>query len=61
MKATTKTVSGTSFFHETFIATKAQLKKILPQGSYQELGYGDKTTFEAEMETETGKVFTIYD
>lgn len=58
MKATNKSVSGTSFYDVTIHETPANMIKLL--GEPHCVG-GDKTNMEWEMETEDGTVFTIYD
>jgi len=60
-KFTKKSPDGTSFFNQTFIATPAKLKELFPD-SFEEQNTGeDKTNIDFTLETESGKVFTIYD
>lgn len=61
MKPTKKSVNGTSFHNTVIHATVSQLRQILGQPVYECNDSGDKVNFEWEMETESGKVFTVYD
>lgn len=58
MKATKKSTGGSSFHNVVVSATYTQLVSVL--GSHHEYG-GDKTTYEWNMETKNGDVFTVYD
>ena len=57
-KHTKQSAGGTSFHGVTFKATPQQLINLFPN-SYEE--NGDKTNYDFTLETESGKVFTIYD
>lgn len=60
-KHTRKSAGGTSFYGITLKATPQQLIDLFPN-SYDEQNDGrDKTNFDFTLETESGKVFTIYD
>ena len=58
MKATNKSINGTSFHDQVILETPANMIKFL--GEPHEVG-GDKTNMEWFMETEDGTVFTVYD
>ena len=60
MKQATKT-DMTSFHGETFRASVMDLEKILGIPTYAMNDGRGKVNFEWEMETEQGKVFTVYD
>ena len=58
---TRKSAGGTSFHGVTLKATPQQLIDLFPN-SYDEYNNGrDKTNFDFTLQTESGKVFTIYD
>ena len=57
-KHTRQSANGTSFHGVTFKATPKQLTDLFPN-SYEK--NGDKTNYDFTLETESGKVFTIYD
>lgn len=61
MRPTEKSTSGTSFHNTTLVATINDLKKVLGPPIYENNTGDDKTNFKWEGETESGKVFTIYD
>lgn len=60
-KITTKSTSGTSFFDNTISATVNELIELLGEPSDDSNTGQDKVNFEWECETNSGKVFTIYD
>ena len=61
-KLTKKSTSGTSFHDTTIICTANQLIAMIGKPQYDVNGFGlDKINFEWECETQSGKVFTIYD
>lgn len=55
---TKKSAGGTSYHGVRLHATPQQLIDLFPN-SYEE--NGDKTNYDFTLETESGKVFTIYD
>ena len=60
-KHTRKSSGGTSFYGTILKATPQQLIDLFPN-SYDEYNNGrDKTNFDFTLQTESGKVFTIYD
>ena len=61
MKQTTKSANGTSFHGDTFRASVADLRKICGKPAFECNDGSDKTNFDWTMETDGGKVFTIYD
>jgi hypothetical protein len=61
MKQTNKSANGTSFHDTTFIATVADLRKILGEPQCEQNDGQDKCNFDWTMETEDGTVFTVYD
>jgi len=61
MRSTEKSTTGTSFHNTTLVATINDLKKVLGPPIYENNTGDDKTNFEWEGETESGKVFTVYD
>jgi hypothetical protein len=61
MKFTTKSTSGTSFFGTTIRTTVNNLIENIGEPNFEENSGKDKVNFEWELETESGKVFTIYD
>jgi hypothetical protein len=61
MKQTDKSANGTSFHDTTFIATVADLRKILGEPQCEQNDGQDKCNFDWTMETEDGTVFTVYD
>ncbi len=61
MKQTDKSANGTSFHDTTFIATVADLRKILGEPQFEQNDGQDKCNFDWTMETEDGTVFTVYD
>ena len=61
MKQTNKSANGTSFHDTTFIATVADLRKILGEPQCEQNDGQDKCNFDWTMETEEGTVFTVYD
>jgi hypothetical protein len=54
-------VNGTSFHNHTFTATPQQLIDLLGEPTYDSNDGEDKVNLEWVCETESGKVFTIYD
>jgi len=61
MKQTDKSANGTSFHDTTFIATVADLRKILGEPQCEQNDGQDKCNFDWTMETEDGTIFTVYD
>ena len=61
MKPTKKSTVNTSFHSDTVFATINELTQILGEPSFSDNTGEDKVNFEWEMETSTGKVFTVYD
>ena len=61
MKQTNKSANGTSFHDTTFIATVADLRKILGEPQCEQNDGQDKCNFDWTMETEDGTIFTVYD
>jgi hypothetical protein len=61
MRYTTKSAAGTSFHGDTFTATVSDLRKILGAPKFENNDGKDKTNFDWTMETEDGKIFTVYD
>jgi len=61
MRKTTKLTNGTAFYNTTLVATINDLKKVLGSPVYKDNSGEDKINFEWEGETESGKVFTLYD
>ena len=61
MRSTEKSTTGTSFHNTTLVATINDLKKVLGPPVYKKNTGNGKTNFEWEGETESGKVFTVYD
>ncbi len=64
MKKTKKNSSGTSFFGTEISMTPNQLKKVCDKlgADFEDCNTGgDKTNFDAEFETDSGDVFTVYD
>ena len=60
MKPTKK--FGSASFHDIVInTTVADLKRVCGEPSHEQNDGSDKVNFEWEMETNSGKVFTIYD
>ena len=53
--------NGTSFHGIEFTATVNQIVSILGEPSIEENTGSDKVNFKWDCETESGKVFTIYD
>lgn len=60
-KHTEKTPNGTSFYDVRIKATPAQLKELFPDSYFESNDGSDKTNYDFTLETESGKVFTIYD
>jgi hypothetical protein len=60
MKPTSKTVNGTSFYGDAITATLSDLKRVLGEPYYNG-SIEDKVQNEWLMETNDGKVFTVYD
>jgi len=60
MKPTSKTVNGTSFYGDAITATLNDLKRVLGEPYYNG-SIEDKVQNEWLMETNDGKVFTVYD
>ena len=61
MKQTTQSICGTSF-HDTIITTTLnKLKKVLGEPVCFDNTGEDKVNIEWKLETENGKVFTVYD
>ena len=52
---------GTSFFNTTFKASPNNLIKLFGENEYGDNSGEDKTNLEWTLETDDGKVFTIYD
>jgi len=61
MKFTTKSTSGTSFFGTTIRTTVNNLIENIGEPTFEENTGDCKVNFEWELETESEKVFTIYD
>ena len=61
MKKTNKTPFATSFHGTTFKASPSDLRKILDVPRYDGNDGEDKTNFDWVLETNSGKVFTVYD
>jgi len=61
MKATFKSIEGTSFHDSVISETLANLISVLGKPNYSCNDGKDKVNFEWEMETEDGTVFTVYD
>ena len=61
MRSTEKSTTGTSFHNTTLVATINDLKKVLGPPVYKKNTGNGKTNFEWEGETESGKIFTVYD
>jgi hypothetical protein len=59
MKQTNQSATGTSFHRCTVTATLGELISILGKPMTGDIQ--DKVTYEWEMETDTGDVFTVYD
>ena len=57
-KFTKQSSGGTSFHGTTFNATPKQLIELFPNSFEVN---GDKTNYDFTLETDSGKVFTIYD
>lgn len=60
-KATIKSSDYTSFHGAILKATPQQLIDLFPNSYYEENEGRDKVNFSFTLETESGKVFTIYD
>jgi len=60
-KQTRKSAGGTSFYGVTLEATPQQLIDLFPNSYYEHNDGRDKTNFDFTLQTESGKVFTIYD
>lgn len=58
---TRKSAGGTSFHGVTLKATPQQLIDLFPHSVYEQNDGRDKTNFDFTLQTESGKVFTIYD
>lgn len=61
MRKTTQSITGTSFHRHTFQASVEDIIAILGEPTCKDNTGEDKTNFEWIAETESGKVFTIYD
>jgi hypothetical protein len=61
MKQTKKSPMGTSFHGTVFNASVADLRKILGEPDMEQNDGRDKVNFEWTMQTENGKIFTVYD
>ena len=61
MRSTEKSTTGTSFHNTTLVATINDLKKVLGKPTYSDNTGDDKVNYEWIGETESGKVFTVYD
>ena len=60
MKRTTQSTVGTKFHNTTLVATINDLKKVLGKPLYVDNTGEDQVNYEWEGETESGKVFTVY-
>jgi len=60
MRQTNQSSNNTSFHGHTVLATMDQLVKVCGEPQYDGSG-DDKVQYEWDMETEDGRVFTIYD
>ena len=60
-KHTRKSAGGTSFHGVTLKATPQQLIDLFPHSVYEQNDGRDKTNFDFTLQTESGKVFKIYD
>lgn len=58
---TRKTPGGTSYHNVDFQATLSELKGKFPYSYEENNDVRDKTNFDFTLETESGKVFTLYD
>ena len=61
MKPTKRSADGTSFHNDVFYATVEQLRKVLGEPVCEQNDGEDKVNFEWEMETDDGRIFTVYD
>ena len=62
MKNTSRKSSiGTSFHGQTIEASVSDLRRILGEPVCEQNDGEDKVNFEWEMETASGKIFTVYD
>jgi hypothetical protein len=61
MKATFKSIGGTSFHDSVISETLTNLISVLGEPNYYGNDVEDKVNFELEMETEDVTVFTVYD
>jgi len=61
MRKTTQSTNGTSFHSHEFLASVEDIIAILGEPLWEDNTGEDKTNFQWEAETESGKVFTIYD
>lgn len=61
MKRTKRSTNGTSFHDTVVYATVEQLRGILGEPVCEQNDGEDKVNFEWEMETEDGRIFTVYD
>ena len=61
MRPTEKSTAGTSFHNTVLVATINDLKKVLGEPIYVDNTGDDKVNYEWNGETESGKVFTVYD
>lgn len=58
---TTKTASGTSFYHTVVRATPGELRQVLGVPFYSGNDGRDKTNIEWNIQTDSGDIFTVYD
>jgi hypothetical protein len=61
MRKTEKSINGTSFHQDTFLATLNQLTEVFGNPDNANNSGEDKCNFDWFMETEAGEVFTVYD
>ena len=61
MKPTNQLTSGASFHDDIFTATVKELREILGPPSKSENKGKDKANFIWNLETESGRPFTVYD
>jgi len=61
MKATSKSVDGTSFHDTTIKCSTSTLRKVLGEPECEVNDGEDKVNFEWTLETDNGDVFTVYD
>jgi hypothetical protein len=54
-------IEGTSFSGLTFQASPAELRMIFGEPAWETNDRGEKTNFDWVMQTESGRIFTVYD